>query len=114
MKGRIYYGERTKIGYARVSSKTQNVYRQIKDLNEYSYDKICIDIDIASGRNFERPEYQKVKQKIRFDAELIIHSLSRFGRNKEEILKEWKKIIELKARYWNISKRHFTVHHLHL
>ncbi|ASS92977.1 recombinase family protein [Peribacillus simplex] len=58
-------GKGQKIGYARVSSKTQNVDRQIKELNEYSRDKIYI--DIASGRNFERPEYQKVKQKIRFD-----------------------------------------------
>ncbi|KRF64354.1 hypothetical protein ASG99_21215 [Bacillus sp. Soil768D1] len=83
MKGRIYYGERTKIGYARVSSKTQNVDRQIKDLNEYGCDKIYIDIDIASGRNFVRPEYQKVKQKIRFDDKLVIHNLSRFERNKK-------------------------------
>ncbi|MDM5281850.1 recombinase family protein [Peribacillus frigoritolerans] len=52
-------GQGQKIGYARVSSKTQNVDRQIKELNEYSWDKIYIDIDIASGRNFERPEYQK-------------------------------------------------------
>ncbi|MCT1391912.1 recombinase family protein [Peribacillus frigoritolerans] len=52
---------------------------------------------MASGRDFERTEYQKMKNIIRFDDELVIHDLSRFGRNKEEILKEWKEIIELEA-----------------
>jgi hypothetical protein len=36
-----------------------------------------------------------MKNIIRFDDELVIHKLSRFGRNKEEILKEWKEIMEL-------------------
>ncbi|WP_311294398.1 recombinase family protein [Peribacillus frigoritolerans] len=83
------------MGYARISSKTQNVDRQIKELNEYGCDKIFI--DIASGRDFKRTEYQKMKNILRFDDELVIHDLSRFGRNKEEILQEWKEIMELEA-----------------
>ncbi len=88
-------GKGKKIGYARISSKTQNVDRQIKELNEYGCDKIFI--DIASGRDFKRTEYQKMKNILRFDDELVIHDLSRFGRNKEEILQEWKEIMELEA-----------------
>ena len=70
-------GKGKKIGYARISSKTQNVDRQIKELNEYGCDKIFI--DIASGRDFKRTEYQKMKNIIRFDDELVIHDLSKIG-----------------------------------
>lgn len=38
-----------------------------------------------------------MKNILRFDDELVIHDLSRFGRNKEEILQEWKEIMELEA-----------------
>ena len=37
-----------KIGYARVSSKTQNVERQLKELQEYGCEEIYI--DVASGK----------------------------------------------------------------
>lgn len=84
-----------KIGYARVSSKTQNVERQTKELQEYGCEDIFI--DIASGKNFDRPNYIVMKNKLRKGDELVIHDLSRFGRNKDEIIKEWKEIIELKA-----------------
>ena len=84
-----------KIGYARVSSKTQNVERQLKELQEYGCEEIYI--DVASGKNFDRPEYIKMKNKLRKNDELVIHDLSRFGRNKDEIIKEWQEIIDLKT-----------------
>lgn len=38
-----------------------------------------------------------MKSKLRKGDELVIHDLSRFGRNKDEIIKEWKDIMDLKA-----------------
>lgn len=84
-----------KIGYARVSSKTQNVERQTKELEENDCEEIYI--DVASGKDFDRPNYIVMKSKLRKGDELVIHDLSRFGRNKDEIIKEWKDIIDLKA-----------------
>lgn len=82
-KGKIF-------GYARVSSKTQNAERQIKELEEYGCDEIFL--DVISGKDFNRPEYIKMKSKIRNDDLLVVHDLSRFGRNKNEIINEWKEI----------------------
>lgn len=84
-----------KIGYARVSSKTQNIDRQTKELEENGCEEIYI--DVASGKDFNRPNYIVMKCKLRKGDELVIHDLSRFGRNKDEIIKEWKEIMDLKA-----------------
>jgi|SRR5690625_3465271 len=76
------------IGYARVSSADQNLARQVKDLNEFGCDKIFT--EKQSGKNFnERPIYNEMKSKLRFGDVLIVHDLSRFGRNKQEIKDEW-------------------------
>lgn len=82
-------------GYARVSSKTQNAERQIKELKDYGCDEIFL--DVASGKDFNRPEYIKMKNKIRNDDLLVVHDLSRFGRNKDEIINEWTEIINRDA-----------------
>lgn len=42
--------------------------------------------------NFNREQYQLLKRMIRKGDNLYIHSLDRFGRNKEEILQEWNAI----------------------
>jgi DNA invertase Pin-like site-specific DNA recombinase len=49
-------------------------------------------IDKWSGKNFNREQYQLLKRMIRKGDNLYIHSLDRFGRNKEEILQEWNAI----------------------
>ncbi|MFE0506304.1 recombinase family protein [Peribacillus butanolivorans] len=49
-------------------------------------------MDKQSGENFDRVQYQLLKRMIRKGDVLYIHSLDRFGRNKEEILQEWNDI----------------------
>jgi DNA invertase Pin-like site-specific DNA recombinase len=80
------------IGYARVSSEGQNLDRQIKDLKENGCEKIFT--EKQSGKDFERPVYREMRSKLRFGDILIVHDLSRFGRNKEEIRDEWKSLIK--------------------
>lgn len=75
-------------GYARVSSTDQNLDRQLKELEDFGCDRIYS--DKMSGKDFLRDSYQEM----RFGDVLVVHDLSRFGRNKEDILKEWKAIIE--------------------
>lgn len=82
MKNRIF-------GYARVSSKEQNLDRQILALEEYvSAENILV--DKASGKNLERASYQALKGALGLRAgdTLIITSLDRLSRNKEDIKKE--------------------------
>ena len=76
-----------KFGYLRVSTKEQNVERQIAELIKY-VDVQNIYIDKASGKNFERPAYKLLKEKIVPGDEIYIKELDRLGRNKKEILQQ--------------------------
>ncbi len=79
-------------GYARVSDKGQNTDRQIVEMQALSIDERDIFIDKASGKNFERPQYQALKAQLRKGDLLYITSLDRLGRNRNEIHKEWEAI----------------------
>lgn len=85
-----------KIGYARVSSKAQNLARQLEALEAAGCEKIYT--DKISGKNFERPEYQKMISELASDDVVIILSIDRLGRNYNEVTEEWRKITkEIKA-----------------
>lgn len=76
-------------GYARVSDKKQNEDRQIEALEKYGVDTNKIKIDKASGKDFNRPNYQLLRNEIlRAGDVLVIKELDRLGRNKDEIKKE--------------------------
>lgn len=79
-------------GYARVSTVDQNLDRQVKELENYGCDKIFQ--EKRSGKNFDRPVYREMRSKMRFHDVLVVHDLYRFGRNKEEIRNEWKRLID--------------------
>lgn len=79
-----------KIGYARVSSREQNLARQIEALKKYVPEDMIV-IDKASGKDFDRPGYQSLKKgikKLKKGDILYIKSLDRFSRNKELAKKE--------------------------
>nr|WP_315063148.1 recombinase family protein [uncultured Lysinibacillus sp.] len=79
-------------GYARVSSVDQNLDRQLKELEAFGCEKIYS--EKKSGKDFARSVYREMRSKMRFGDVLVVHDLSRFGRNKQEILNEWKQITE--------------------
>lgn len=81
-----------KFGYVRVSSKDQNEGRQIASMKEQGIEERDIFLDKQSGKDFNREKYQALKQCLREGDVLYIHSLDRFGRNKDEILNEWQEI----------------------
>ena len=75
--------------YARVSSKDQNLARQLETAKAYkNIDEVFC--DKQSGKNFERKEYQKLKGIVVTGDEVIIKELDRLGRNKEGIKEEIK------------------------
>lgn len=86
-----------KFGYIRISSKDQNEARQIESMKKAGIDDRDIFIDRQSGKDFERPQYQILKMMLREGDILYLHSLDRFGRNKEAILNEWNDITKEKG-----------------
>ena len=81
--GKIY-------GYARVSSKEQNEDRQIIALHEMGVNDSEIYIDKQSGKDFNRPKYKGLIQKLKKDDLIYIKSIDRLGRNYEDIIEQWK------------------------
>ena len=79
-------------GYIRVSTKDQNIDRQILALEEYHIPRKNIYCDWQSGKDFDRQAYQKLMKKLKAGDLLIIKSIDRLGRNYEEILEQWRKI----------------------
>ena len=78
------------VGYARVSTREQNLDRQIKALEQY-VDHDMIVVDKASGKNLERPGYQSLKVgigKLQKGDVLYIKSLDRLSRSKEDAKQE--------------------------
>lgn len=80
----------TKImGYARVSSSGQNLDRQLLSLRKYVPEENIV-TDKQSGKNLERPGYRALKGPLglRQGDVLVITSLDRLSRNKEEMKQE--------------------------
>jgi DNA invertase Pin-like site-specific DNA recombinase len=78
-----------KYAYVRVSSITQNIDRQMEEMYKMGLSKKNIYIDKQSGKDFNRPKYQKLKKKLKKGDLLIIKSIDRLGRNYEMIIEEW-------------------------
>ena len=76
-------------GYARVSTREQNLDRQIAALRQYIADERDIITDKASGKDFNRPGYQYLREVLlRPGDTLIVKSLDRLGRNKQQVKQE--------------------------
>ena len=77
-------------GYIRVSSKDQKEDRQQIALKEVGVNLQNIYVDKQSGKDFNRPQYKKMLQKLKKDDLLYIKSIDRLGRNYAEILQQWR------------------------
>lgn len=73
--------------YGRVSSKDQNLARQLEAAQKYK-DIDRVFKDKQSGKNFNRDDYQRMKSILASGDEVVVHSLDRLGRNKEAIKEE--------------------------
>ena len=55
----------TVYGYVRVSTKDQNEARQMIAMQEFGIDEKHIFLDKQSGKDFNRPQYQKLIRKLK-------------------------------------------------
>lgn len=76
-------------GYARVSSKEQNLDRQLFELRKYVPEENIL-VDKASGKDLNRPSYQALKGALglRRGDVLYVMALDRLSRNKADIKAE--------------------------
>lgn len=74
--------------YARVSSREQNLARQLEAAKQFPVDRIFQDKE--SGKDFNRTAYQEMKRILVSGDTVIVKSLDRLGRNKEATKEEMK------------------------
>lgn len=79
-------------GYARVSSRDQNLSRQLDAFADFGISAKNVYSDKASGKDFDRPAYKRLMAKLRRGDTLVIKSIDRLGRGYDEILAEWHRI----------------------
>ena len=105
-------------GYHRTSTREQHLDRGIAEIKAYCEQNQLelerIFTDQQTGKNFNRPRYQVLKEDVlRSGDELIITEVDRLGRNKRDTLKELQyfrdhnirvKILELPTTLMDISK----------
>lgn len=76
--------------YIRVSSKDQNIARQVEAMRSIGITKKQMYIDKQSGKDFNRKNYKRLVKKLKEGDALYIKSIDRLGRDYEEILDEWR------------------------
>ena len=74
-----------KFGYARVSTKEQDLTRQITALENAKCDKIYY--DKKSGKDMNRDELNKLLSTIRKNDTIVVTDIDRLGRNFKEVTK---------------------------
>lgn len=83
-------------GYARVSSRDQNLDRQMIALQQAGVAIENIYSDKQSGKDFERPAYMQLLEVVKPGDIIIFKSVDRLGRNYEEIQSQWRLITKEK------------------
>ncbi len=92
------------VAYARVSTKEQNLSRQIDNFLDLGIEERFIYVDKQSGKNFDRVAYQYMKRTLEKGDTLVIKDLKRLGRNRKELKDEWEWFMqkEVKVRVLDI------------
>ena len=79
-------------GYARVSTRDQNVDRQLDALRAFPVEDQRIYVDYYTGATFERPRYRRLVRRLHEGDLVVVTSIDRLGRNYEEIIEQWRRL----------------------
>ena len=89
MSGNVY-------AYGRVSTREQNVDRQVIAFRNVGVRPENFFIDRQSGKDFDRPAYRAMIEKLKAGDTLVIKSVDRLGRNYEDTIDQWRYITRVK------------------
>ena len=76
-------------GYVRVSTHEQNESRQLAAMRDFGVEEKNIVVEKLSGKDFNRPCYQRLIKVLQPEDVLVVKSIDRLGRNYDEILEQW-------------------------
>lgn len=84
-------------GYARVSTREQNEARQLAALKKWGIKKKRLIMDKQSGKDFCRPGWQSLMERLQPGDLVVVQSIDRLGRSYEDILEQWRAITREKG-----------------
>ena len=76
-------------GSVRVSTQEQNETRQLTAMREFGVEEGNIIVEKLSGKDFQRPRYQRLVRSLKPGDVLVVKSIDRLGRNDNGILEQW-------------------------
>ena len=79
-------------GYVRVSTREQNEARQLAALRKWGIRKRRMVLDKQSGKDFQRPGWMGLMERLQPGDLVVVESIDRLGRSYEEILEQWRTI----------------------
>lgn len=79
-------------GYIRVSTQDQHEARQLDAMRAFGVPPENLFLDKHSGKDFLRPAYRRLMDRLRPGDTLVIKSIDRLGRSYEDILAQWRTI----------------------
>ena len=82
----------TLYGYASVSTREQKEDRQIAALRDFGVEDRRIVVEKQSGKDFQRPQYKRLVNRLNPGDVLVVKSIDRLGRNYGEILDQWARL----------------------
>ena len=91
-----------KIGYARVSTRDQNLDLQLKALKKAGCDKIYR--EKLSGFTRQRPEFQRMLDQIRPGDTIIVWKLDRLARSTRNLLNTMETINQAAGKFQSLSE----------
>ncbi len=91
-----------KVGYERVSTIEQNEERQSVLMTTFEVDKVFL--DKASGKNTDRPEFQKMMNYLREGDTLYVESISRLSRSVRDLLKTVDRLEKMKVTFVSLKE----------
>ncbi len=92
-------------GYARISTPSQSIDRQIRNIKDFDGEATIIQ-EAYTGTKQDRPQWQKLLKKIKADDIIIFDSVSRMSRNAEEGFKEYEKLYNIGVNLIFLKERH--------
>lgn len=81
-------------GYARVSTKTQSIDRQIENIQKFNDNAIIYQEKFTGTKLDGRREFQKLLKKVKQGDTIIFDSVSRMSRNAEEGIQLYEELME--------------------
>ena len=79
-------------GYVRVSTREQNEAQQLAALRKWGIRKRRMVLDKQSGKDFQRPGWMGLMERLQPGDLVVVESIDRLGRSYEEILEQWRTI----------------------